>query len=684
MQLDQNARGFGPHVFRTGQALLINEGMDDAVRRFGSYVISGSQSIEKSALFVPMVAGHVVRGLIALSDMEHEHAFGEADVRLLQTLAGSMAVALENARLFDETQRLLKETERRNAELAVINSIQQGVSAELDFQAIVELVGDKLREVFDTGDMMINWRDEARQVRQILYSCEHGVRNFLAPVPDPLDRPMDRIVLQRQPVVIRNRADGEALGLIHFAGTDMSLSSVVVPMFAGDRFLGTIVIESYARENAFGESEVRLLSTVAAGIGAALENARLFAETQRLLKETERRARESSALSEVGRDLSSSLDLSVVMDRIAHHAKDFLQAANSAIFLPDAATGTYRAMVAIGDAAEAIKATAVESGVGIIGSLLRSGEAELVNDIGADPRGVQVPGTERRSDERLMVVPLLAGTRVLGAMAVWRNGGAPFERQELEFLVGLSRQATVALQNARLFNETEEALERQTATSEVLQVISSSVEDAGPCSTRSSTAASAFRRRRGRRAPGRRGRPGPPGRPPRLGARGARRAAPAAARPMSSNACLSTSSTSSRTPGARRRTPMRSPSPSASATTRSDRADALGRPGIGSIYVIAPAAAGVRRQGASACCRFRRPGGDRDPERAPVPRGAGGARRRRGRQRGQERVPRDHEPRDPHADERRDRHERAAARHAARRRAARLRRHDPRLAATRC
>ena len=148
---------------------------------------------------------------------------------------------------------------------------------------------------------------------------------------------MDRIVLQRQPVVIRNRADGEALGLIHFAGTDMSLSSVVVPMFAGDRFLGTIVIESYARENAFGESEVRLLSTVAAGIGAALENARLFAETQRLLKETERRARESSALSGVGRDLSSSLDLSVVMDRIAHHAKDFLQAANSAIFLPDAA-----------------------------------------------------------------------------------------------------------------------------------------------------------------------------------------------------------------------------------------------------------------------------------------------------------------------------------------------------------
>ena len=53
-----------------------------------------------------------------------------------------------------------------------------------------------------------------------------------------------------------------------------------------------------------------------------------------------------------------------------------------------------------------------------------------------------------------MVVPLRAGQKVLGAMAVWRNGGRPFEPRELEFLVGLSRQATLALQNVRLFNET--------------------------------------------------------------------------------------------------------------------------------------------------------------------------------------------------------------------------------------
>ena len=80
----------------------------------------------------------------------------------------------------------------------------------------------------------------------------------------------------------------------------------------------------------------------------------------------------------------------------------------------------------------------------------------------------------------MMVVPLLSGDEVQGAMAVWRTGGNPFESHELDFLVGLSRQAAVALQNARLFNETSEALERQTASAEVLQVISGSMADPKP------------------------------------------------------------------------------------------------------------------------------------------------------------------------------------------------------------
>ena len=378
--------------------------------------------------------------------------------------------AADRAHRHAELEALLAQ---RDGELAVIHSIQRGIASGLDFQAIVDLVGDKLREVFGTGELMITWRDDATALRHILYSYEHGVRSFPAPVPDTLLRPIDQAVLQRRPVLVRNRAESDAMELHHFEGTDVSLSSVFVPMFAGERFLGTLILEDYEREDAFSEAQVRLLSTVAASMGIALENARLFDETQR-------RARESSALADVGRDLSSTLDLATVMDRIAAHAKELLQASNSAIFLPEPGARSFRAIVALGDVAEKLKATIVKRGHGIVGSLLETGRPEYINDSASDPRGVQIAGSQPQPDERLMVVPLLSGGQVQGAMAVWRSGGKPFDARELEFLTGLSLQATIALNNARLFDETREALERQTASAEVLEVIGGSIADAQP------------------------------------------------------------------------------------------------------------------------------------------------------------------------------------------------------------
>src|SRR5207248_11228911 len=110
-----------------------------------------------STIAVPIITSDRVLGMIGMENYQRENAYGESELRLLTTIAASLGTALENARLFDETQRLLKETEQRAAELAVINRIQEGMAAELDFQAIVDLVGDKLREVFDT-------RSEERRV----------------------------------------------------------------------------------------------------------------------------------------------------------------------------------------------------------------------------------------------------------------------------------------------------------------------------------------------------------------------------------------------------------------------------------------------------------------------------------------------------------------------------------------
>jgi GAF domain-containing protein/CheY-like chemotaxis protein len=443
-------KGFSAHVLRTRETLVINENMEQAVEKIGSFVLPGTQ-MEKSALYVPLVAGDQARGLINLIDMEHEHAFSDSDVRLLQTLANSMSVALENARLFDETQRLFKESEQRAAELAIITSVQQALAAELSMQGIYDAVGDKIREIFNQADVGIRVYEPQTNLVHYPYVYEGGQR--LAIEPRPLgDKGISAHVLRTRETLVINEnvaQEDEKYGSFTIPGTREEKSAVYVPLVAGDQARGLISLVDLDREHAYSESDVRLLQTLANSMSVALENARLFDETQR-------RTRETAALAEVGRDISSTLDLATVMDRIARHAKDLLTADNSAIFLPDAGAQSYRAIVAVGELAPAIQSTVIDVGVGIIGSLVQSGRAEFINDTGADPRGIQIPGTERKENERLMVAPLLAGKTVKGVMAVWRTEGQPFGDSDLQFLVGLSLQATVAIENARLFAESQQ------------------------------------------------------------------------------------------------------------------------------------------------------------------------------------------------------------------------------------
>ena len=120
-------------------------------------------------LFVPLFAGGSAIGVISLQNVDREHAFTETDERLLVTLAGSLSVALENARLVHETRQ-------RNAELALINSVQAAIAGELDPQAIYDLVGDKIREVFDAQAVFISILDETTGLLVIPYAIERGER----------------------------------------------------------------------------------------------------------------------------------------------------------------------------------------------------------------------------------------------------------------------------------------------------------------------------------------------------------------------------------------------------------------------------------------------------------------------------------------------------------------------------
>ncbi len=295
------------------------------------------KDLNESFLGVPLYLNGKSWGAVSVQSYK-QHAYGENDLRLLNTLVSSMSVALENARLLDETQRLLKQTEQRAAELAVINSIQEGMAAELNFQGIIDLAGDKLREVFRTGDIGIRWHDPKTGLIHFLYEYEHGTRLDVAPGKPMQDGPWSKIVATRQPVVHNSRAASEAAGIGAIPGTDMSESSVFVPIVGSDRVLGLIILEDYERENAFGEAEVRLLSTVAASMGVALENARLFDETQRLFKESEQRAAELAIINTVQQALAAELNIQGIYEAVGDKIREIFPQTDLSIRIYDPKT----------------------------------------------------------------------------------------------------------------------------------------------------------------------------------------------------------------------------------------------------------------------------------------------------------------------------------------------------------
>ena len=121
--------------------------MGDTAEAEAGGALTVGPAVTESWMGVPMVAGDRVRGVI-IAEAVRRDAFDEADVRLLSTLGTTIGGAVENALLVDETKRLLGDSEERAAELALINEIGTALARQLDFDAIIELVGERLRAIF--------------------------------------------------------------------------------------------------------------------------------------------------------------------------------------------------------------------------------------------------------------------------------------------------------------------------------------------------------------------------------------------------------------------------------------------------------------------------------------------------------------------------------------------------------
>jgi PAS domain S-box-containing protein len=472
--------GLASKVLASRQPLMLGTLEEESAN--GAYfppeiIEQGSGVLTQSWLGVPIIASDRVLGVVALGAYQ-PHTFNENHLRLLQTLSSNMGVAIENARLFQAE-------EQRVAELQIINSIQQGLAAELEFQAIVDLVGDKLREVLHMPDIGIRWYDERTNLLHYLYEYEHNKRLDLPTQPPDPEGQFYKILITRQPLLWNTAADGNAISPT-LPGTDESKSGISVPIISSDHVIGNIITENYERENAYGESELRLLTTIAASLGAALENARLFSETQRLLKETEQRNSELAIINETQQALASKLDSQAMIDlfgdeimRIFPPPKGKAHNYSVYIALYDSQTNIIRFPYLIDGAGNRFTEPPTELGPGLTSTVIRSGQALVLKTLDEQISHGAIPFSDERVDEvsqSWLGVPIRIGDRVTGVFSVQDQRVDLFTESDVRLLSTLAASLGVALENARLFTETQRRAAELTTVNTVSSALVSELD----------------------------------------------------------------------------------------------------------------------------------------------------------------------------------------------------------------
>jgi two-component system, NtrC family, sensor kinase len=452
----------------------------------------------RTLLCVPMLRDGASIGAIAVARRE-QRPFSDRQIELVKTFADQAVIAIENVRLFAELQE--KNRALTTAHAQVTEALDQQ-TATSEILGVISSSPTDAQPVFDAivrsasrlcgGEYVIVTRYDGELLHLAAqYNARPGSANLterLFPRRPGRDLPSSRAILDRAVAHIPDAADDRDLGP---DVAQIARSFLSVPMVREGMPIGAIGV-SRATVGPFAPEQIALLQTFADQAVIAIENVRLFHELQARNRHLTEALERQTATGEILRVISGSpTDLQPVFDAIVQSAGRLCDAAFGALQLFDGEHLTLDAQYGISPEDIAMLRERVfpmrpDRGSSI-GRAIISRSVVHIDDIRSDPEYRFSVVQALEGYRTVLSAPMLRGDRPVGVLNLWRKEVRPFSATQIDMVQTFADQAVIAIENVRLFTELEarnrdlaEALEQQTATAEVLKVISRSTFDLQP------------------------------------------------------------------------------------------------------------------------------------------------------------------------------------------------------------
>jgi PAS domain S-box-containing protein len=412
----------------------------------------------RSELCIPIkVAGRVIGMLDVQSD--RPFAYGEADIALLQIVANYAGVAIDNARLFEEAYA-------RAEELAVLNELGRALTARLSVEQVLDEAYRGMSRLMDATNFYVALYDADRdQVTFAFDATEGNILRFFS-TRQAGEGLTEYVIRSRAPLLISDNLPERLEELGIEAVGRMSLSWLGVPLVTGGQVLGVMAVQSYTTPRAYDEHDRDMLTAIASQVAIAIQNAQSYgraqdeiAERKRAEERVRRRAAQAALIYEVGQRVSSRLELEALLSEIVtavHDAFDYYGVL--LLLLEEGSQYLTLQAIAGGYAGLHLNGLRIAIGEGMTGHAAATGETQISGDVSQDPHYVRKAGEKTRSE---LAVPIKRGDKIIGVLDLQSDELDAFDMNDVMLMEILADQLAAAIENARLYEETQQRLREQ-------------------------------------------------------------------------------------------------------------------------------------------------------------------------------------------------------------------------------